>query len=449
MKKFKQLSTFWQMSILTFLVIVSIITIILTAQLAVVRIWTIEYEKDNIESKYEEISMIMNTNSNINYKELFDAMDLDIIIYNQDKHIIYNTVDEIPKNLDFDNTKRIKYKVILNFEYDNIILNAPLNVKDQQHNIYLLNKTELFEDYLEATVNIMIFLIILAIIISLLAGMFISKRFVNKLKKLRDTMEEIKEKGISNRVEINNKKDEFDKVNIVFNSMMDEVEKTFNAQKQFVQDASHELRTPLTIIKGHLKMLDRWGKNDKETLDKSIKVSLNEVERLTKLVNDLLQLSKVENELVVSNNIEQVNILKVVNEVVYDFEIISKNIKFTYDIEDNLDLYMLPEHLKQIFIIFIDNSIKYCDKDEKHIEIKVFKDKNNIKISIKDNGIGIPKEEIPKITDKFYRVDKSRKYNNSFGIGLSIAIQIIKLYNGRLDIESDLGKGTKIIITFR
>lgn len=449
MKKFKQLSTFWQMSILTFLVIVSIITIILTAQLAVVRIWTIEYEKDNIESKYEEISMIINTNSNINYKELFDAMDLDIIIYNQDKHIIYNTVDEIPKNLEFDNTKRIKYKVILNFEYDNIILNAPLNVKDQQHNIYLLNKTELFEDYLEATVNIMIFLIILAIIISLLAGMFISKRFVNKLKKLRDTMEEIKEKGISNRVEINNKKDEFDKVNIVFNSMMDEVEKTFNAQKQFVQDASHELRTPLTIIKGHLKMLDRWGKNDKETLDKSIKVSLNEVERLTKLVNDLLQLSKVENELVVSNNIEQVNILKVVNEVVYDFEIISKNIKFTYDIEDNLNLYMLPEHLKQIFIIFIDNSIKYCDKDEKHIEIKVFKDKNNIKISIKDNGIGIPKEEIPKITDKFYRVDKSRKYNNSFGIGLSIAIQIIKLYNGRLDIESDLGKGTKIIITFR
>ena len=449
MKKFKQLSTFWQMSILTFLVIVSIITIILTAQLAVVRIWTIEYEKDNIESKYEEISMIINTNSNINYKELFDAMDLDIIIYNQDKHIIYNTVDEIPKNLEFDNTKRIKYKVILNFEYDNIILNAPLNVKDQQHNIYLLNKTELFEDYLEATVNIMIFLIILAIIISLLAGMFISKRFVNKLKKLRDTMEEIKEKGISNRVEINNKKDEFDKVNIVFNSMMDEVEKTFNAQKQFVQDASHELRTPLTIIKGHLKMLDRWGKNDKETLDKSIKVSLNEVERLTTLVNDLLQLSKVENELVVNNNIEQVNILKVVNEVVYDFEIINKNIKFTYDIEDNLNLYMLPEHLKQIFIIFIDNSIKYCDKDEKHIEIKVFKDKNNIKISIKDNGIGIPKEEIPKITDKFYRVDKSRKYNNSFGIGLSIAIQIIKLYNGRLDIESDLGKGTKIIITFR
>ena len=449
MKKFKQLSTFWQMSILTFLVIVSIITIILTAQLAVVRIWTIEYEKDNIESKYEEISMIINTNSNINYKELFDAMDLDIIIYNQDKHIIYNTVDEIPKNLEFDNTKRIKYKVILNFEYDNIILNAPLNVKDQQHNIYLLNKTELFEDYLEATVNIMIFLIILAIIISLLAGMFISKRFVNKLKKLRDTMEEIKEKGISNRVEINNKKDEFDKVNIVFNSMMDEVEKSFDTQKQFVQDASHELRTPLTIIKGHLKMLDRWGKNDNETLEKSIKVSLNEVERLTKLVNDLLQLSKVENGLLENNKLEEVSIKEVINEVVYDFEIINKDVNFTYKVEDNLKLYMQQSHLKQLLIIFIDNAIKYCDKEEKKININVFVENNETKICITDNGIGIPKEDIHKITDKFYRVDKSRKYNNSFGIGLSIAAQIIKLYNGKLNIESKLNEGTTIIITFR
>lgn len=230
--------------------------------------------------------------------------------------------------------------------------------------------------------------------------------------------------------------------------MMDEVEKSFNAQKQFINDASHELRTPLTIIKGHLKMLDRWGKNDKETLDKSIKVSLNEVERLTKLVNDLLQLSRAENELVRNNNLEVVSIAKIINEVIYDFEIINKDVNFTYDIEDNLNLYIMPEHLKQLFIIFIDNAIKYCDKEEKQIDIKAYIDKNNTKICIRDNGIGIPDEDIPKITDKFYRVDKSRKYNNSFGIGLSIAAQIIKLYKGRLDIESKIYEGTNVIINF-
>ncbi len=194
---------------------------------------------------------------------------------------------------------------------------------------------------------------------------------------------------------------------MVFNSMMDEVEESFNSQKQFVNDASHELRTPLTIINGHLKMLDRWGKNDKETLDKSIKISLNEVERLTKLVNDLLQLSKVENELVINDNLKEVNIYNVVSEVIYDFEMINKNVKFTYNIKNN---------------------------------------NNNINISVKDNGIGIPKEDIPKITDKFYRVDKSRKYNNSFGIGLSIAMQIIKLYKGTFHIDSTVGDGTKVSV---
>ncbi|MCC3668983.1 sensor histidine kinase [Terrisporobacter mayombei] len=448
MKKFKQLSSFWQMSILTFLAIISVIIFTITAQLVVVRVWTLKYEKDDIESKYDEISILINSNSHMTYEELFEAMELDAIIYNENKEIIFNSIKEVPQNLEFDNINKIKSKVFLKLKYDNVVLNAPINIKGEKNNIYIFKKTDMFKDYLKATLHIMICVVVLVIIISILAGMYISKKFVHKLKKLRDTMEKIKEKGISNRVDIYDKKDEFDKVNMVFNSMMDEVEESFNSQKQFVNDASHELRTPLTIINGHLKMLDRWGKNDKETLDKSIKVSLNEVERLTKLVNDLLQLSKVENELVINDNLKEVNIYNVVSEVIYDFEMINKNVKFTYNIEDNLKLTMMREHLKQLLIIFIDNSIKYSDKEEKKIHINIFKDNNNINISVKDNGIGIPKEDIPKITDKFYRVDKSRKYNNSFGIGLSIAMQIIKLYKGTFHIDSKVGDGTKVSVIF-
>lgn len=436
------------MSILTFLAIISVIIFTITAQLVVVRVWTLKYEKDDIESKYDEISILINSNSHMTYEELFEAMELDAIIYNENKEIIFNSIKEVPQNLEFDNINKIKSKVFLKLKYDNVVLNAPINIKGEKNNIYIFKKTDMFKDYLKATLHIMICVVVLVIIISILAGMYISKKFVHKLKKLRDTMEKIKEKGISNRVDIYDKKDEFDKVNMVFNSMMDEVKESFNSQKQFVNDASHELRTPLTIINGHLKMLDRWGKNDKETLDKSIKVSLNEVERLTKLVNDLLQLSKVENELVINDNLKEVNIYNVVSEVIYDFEMINKNVKFTYNIEDNLKLTMMREHLKQLLIIFIDNAIKYSDKEEKKIHINIFKDNNNINISVKDNGIGIPKEDIPKITDKFYRVDKSRKYNNSFGIGLSIAMQIIKLYKGTFHIDSKVGDGTKVSVIF-
>ncbi|MCR1824992.1 HAMP domain-containing sensor histidine kinase, partial [Terrisporobacter muris] len=371
MKKFKQLSSFWQMSILTFLAIISVIIFTITAQLVVVRVWTLKYEKDDIESKYDEISILINSNSHMTYEELFEAMELDAIIYNENKEIIFNSIKEVPQNLEFDNINKIKSKVFLKLKYDNVVLNAPINIKGEKNNIYIFKKTDMFKDYLKATLHIMICVVVLVIIISILAGMYISKKFVHKLKKLRDTMEKIKEKGISNRVDIYDKKDEFDKVNMVFNSMMDEVEESFNSQKQFVNDASHELRTPLTIINGHLKMLDRWGKNDKETLDKSIKVSLNEVERLTKLVNDLLQLSKVENELVINDNLKEVNIYNVVSEVIYDFEMINKNVKFTYNIEDNLKLTMMREHLKQLLIIFIDNAIKYSDKEEKKIHINI------------------------------------------------------------------------------
>ena len=436
------------MSILTFLAIISMIIFTITAQLVVVRVWTLKYEKDDIESKYDEISMLINSNSHMTYEELFEAMELDAIIYNEDKEIIFNSIKKVPKDLEFDNINKIKSKVFLKLKYDNVVLNTPINIKGEKNNIYIFKKTDMFKDYLKATLHIMICVVILVIIISILAGMYISKKFVSKLKKLRDTMEKIKEKGISNRVEIYDKKDEFDKVNMVFNSMMDEVEESFNTQKQFVNDASHELRTPLTIINGHLKMLDRWGKNDKETLDKSIKVSLNEVERLTKLVNDLLQLSKVENELVINDSLKEVDVYNVISEVIYDFEMINKNVRFTYDIEDNLKLTMMREHLKQLLIIFIDNAIKYSDKEEKKIHINIFKDNNNINISVKDNGIGIPEEDIPKITDKFYRVDKSRKYNNSFGIGLSIAMQIIKLYKGTFHINSKVGDGTKVSVIF-
>lgn len=193
-------------------------------------------------------------------------------------------------------------------------------------------------------------------------------------------------------------------------------------------------------------MLDRWGKNDPETLNKSLKISLDEVDRLTKLVNDLLELGKLDNKTIVDEEIEKINLEASIDQIIYDFEVIRKDVDFKFECEKDAYIHMNKKHFKQLFIIFIDNAIKYCEKDEKKIQIKVYREKRKMYISIKDNGIGIEKEEIPKITDKFYRVDKSRKYNNSFGIGLSIAAQIINLYNYKLKIKSEVGIGTEILI---
>ena len=435
------------MSFISFISIVLIFLITYISQFIVFRIWTVKYEKEEIESRGRELELLLNNNdSNDIHKKIVDSMNIDAIIYNSKNEIILNTMDKIPKDFKYKKPSSVKSDVIFDMDDDKINLISPINIKNNNYYMYIEKESDLFGDFLESTIPIIIIMLIVGLIISLIAGMYISKQFIKKLNNLSSTMKKIQEKGISNRVAIQNPKDDFDKVNIIFNDMMDSVENSFEVQKQFVQDASHELRTPLTILKGHLKMLDRWGKNDPETLDKSLKISLEEVDRLTKLVNDLLELGKLDNKNNLDEEIIKINLSKIINEVIYDFEIIRKDVVFDFESNEPLYIYMSQKHFKQLLIIFIDNAIKYCDKDEKHIKISVYKENDKVNISIKDNGIGIEKDEIPKITDKFYRVDKSRKYNNSFGIGLSIASQIINIYNCKLEIKSEVGVGTEIII---
>lgn len=446
-KKLKSLSTFWKMTLISFISIVVIFLITYISQFIVFRVWTIKYEKEEIQSRANELEILLNSNSSYEVqKEILESMNLNAIIYNSDNKELLNTMYEKPKHFDYQKPSSYIIDTSLSVNNDKVSLITPVHIGDQKYYMYLERESELYDDFLENTILIIVFMLIIGLIISLIAGIYISRQFIKKLNNLSNTMKEVQEKGITSRVYIQNPKDEFDKVNIIFNEMMDSVEHSFGVQRQFVQDASHELRTPLTILKGHLKMLDRWGKNNPETLNKSLKISLDEVDRLTKLVNDLLELGKLDNETIVDEKIDKINLETSIYQSIYDFEVIRKDVDFKFECEKDAYIYMNKKHFKQLFIIFIDNAIKYCEKDEKKIQIKVYREKRKMYISIKDNGIGIEKEEIPKITDKFYRVDKSRKYNNSFGIGLSIAAQIINLYNYKLKIKSEVGIGTEILI---
>lgn len=261
-------------------------------------------------------------------------------------------------------------------------------------------------------------------------------------------MNEIKENGINKRAEISELKDEVDEVNIVFNSMMDELEEAFDEQSRFVADASHEFKTPLTALHGHLSMIKRWGKNDKDRLEKSLDICLNEVERLKKIVNDMLLLSKAEKEEVDLNKLDEIYPKMVVYEVIEQYRVLNPNVKYIVNIEENIKMKIAPNDLKQLLIIFIDNSIKYNDKENIEIEISLLKENSKIRLEVKDNGIGIPKDEIKNVMKRLYKVDKSRVNNNSFGIGLSIANKVVNNYKANINIQSEINKYTKIMISF-
>ena len=427
-------------------------------QLITFWIFTDEYEKDLLEAKYKEISSLskdinieISENGFYEYLQQLTKVDDDeyIRIYSTDK-IYYESPSEIWEEIKFDyvNQDIIMGSKIFDFEIY-MVITGPIEIGNSQYTIQIIRENEMFQEFTENSLPILIFTLILGLALSGIGAMYVSKNFIKRLRRLTTTMNEIKEKGINKRAEISDLNDEVDKVNIVFNSMMDELEEAFHEQSRFVSDASHELKTPLTALHGHLSMLKRWGKNDKERLEKSLDICLKEVERLKKLVNDMLLLSKAEKSVVDLNKVDKIDPVILVDEVIEQYRFLNPNFTYIVNIDENIRIKVEPNDFKQLLIIFVDNSIKYNNKENVEISISIRKEASAIKLEVKDNGIGIPKNEIDNVKKRFYKVDKSRVNNNSFGIGLSIANRIVSNYNSKIYIESELDKYTIISVYFK
>lgn len=450
MKKRKRLPIFLEFSIISSIIIVSIICVYSVVQLISMNMRTIEYEEEQIEKRYQELSYIL---SNIELKDntLNDIIkdDDEIIRIYQDNYIKYKSKNDIWDKIPLSTNEELK----VNFRYIDwdlyVVLDGKIEIDNKDYRIQIVHGDTIFDEIMENYFQTLLISLFIGIILSIIGAIYLSKRFVGRLKNLSNTINEVKENGIKYRVEISNTNDEFDKVNILFNDMLDEVEEAFNEQSRFVSDASHELRTPLTALQGHLRMIKRWGKNDKERLEKSLDICISETERLTKIVGDLLTLSRCDNEIINLSEIEKIQAKQIILQIIEHYKILNNTTKFKLIMDENLMLKIKQDHLKQILIIFIDNAIKYNDKDECVIDINIFEKNENILFNIRDNGKGIPKDEIPYILNRFYKVDKSRKNNNSFGLGLSIADKIISLYGGNIKIYSEEGIYTEIVLKIK
>lgn len=217
-----------------------------------------------------------------------------------------------------------------------------------------------------------------------------------------------------------------------------EMKRLENMRTQFVANVSHELKTPLTSIKGFSETL-RFVE-DKETRDKFLDIIDKESTRLTRLIDDILTLSNLENceieeleEFLPDKIIEDaVNILKDQSE--------KKNIKIHFDSRNRHSILGREDKFLQVAINLIENAIKYSDEDT-NIYIKSYTDSKEYILKVKDEGMGIPKEDLPRIFERFYRVDKARKRGGT-GLGLAITKHIIKSFGGIIEVDSDYGIGS-------
>lgn len=223
-------------------------------------------------------------------------------------------------------------------------------------------------------------------------------------------------------------------------TIVEPVEESFEKQKQFVSDASHELKTPLAVIEANADVLqDKVGEN------KWITYIQNEVRSMDKLVNDLLTLSKMENTN--NRNYQKFDLSKEVQMSIAVFEsiIFEKEIKLETNIDESIYFIGDKEDIKHIVSIILDNAIKHTEKGNKII-VSAQKEKNEIKIEIKNQGQPIPIGEEEKIFERFYRVDKARNRSEKrYGLGLAIAKGIVERYNGTIKAFSKDGFTSFII----
>jgi two-component system sensor histidine kinase VicK len=227
-----------------------------------------------------------------------------------------------------------------------------------------------------------------------------------------------------------------------------EQEKLENMRREFVANVSHELRTPLTSIKSYAETLLDGALEDRETAGKFLGVINSEVDRMTRLVKDLLQLSSLDNKrmrLDIKRNSISTLIRKVCDKM--EMEAQSKDQSLECTIEEGLpDMSFDYDRIEQVVLNILSNAIKYTLKGGK-ISVFLSRAGSEAEIRVADTGIGIPGEDLPRIFERFYRVDKARSREmGGTGLGLSIAKEIVEVHNGRITIKSELDKGTEVAI---
>jgi signal transduction histidine kinase len=442
----KKLSISKKLTLIYSSILMAILLVFTLFTFVLIRSFMIKDSQSILSSNADIITNYIETNGTINKLDSLNlSQDINYIIYDDNKNIIFsNTGKEVP-NFDRHQNKRFRGKDAFERKEGAMSTSRTLKVNSKAYYIYVTRNFEDIGDRAGDIAEILITIGVLGMIVSLISGFFLSRKLLKPIKDITKTAKEITSKSLDKRIVLNGAKDELNDLADTFNLMIERLQIDFEKQKRFVSDASHELRTPLAVISGHVNLLNRWGKNDAEQLDKSLKTLKNETHNMNRLIENLLYLAKGDNAVLLINK-EEIKLSSLLREVVDETKLSYENVEISYESSRNILMKVDYSKLKQVIRILIDNSIKFS-KDTAKITIAAFEKYDKIHISLIDNGIGIPNESLSKIFDRFYRVDESRtKATGGTGLGLSIAKQIVEGHGGEILAESRLGEGTEIHI---
>jgi len=298
-------------------------------------------------------------------------------------------------------------------------------------------------DFLNEINKIIAILGIVMTIITIMIAILIANKISRPIEIVSNMANEMGKGGYKQKFESESNISEIDKLISSINELAYKLDEQENLRKRLTTDVAHELRTPLTNIQTHIEaMIDGIWEPSNERLN-----SVNEeVIRLTHLVNELKNLAKFDSE---KSKLElsEVDVAGIIKNTIYNNQAsaLEKNINITSDIED-ITTYLDKEKITQVVLNILSNAIRYTN-EYGNINIRAYRDNNDIKIHIKDDGIGIPNDKMNYIFERFYRIDESRsKDTGGIGVGLTIVKSIVDLHGGSIDVNSVEGKGSEFVV---
>lgn len=298
----------------------------------------------------------------------------------------------------------------------------------------------------DAILSIIVNLLLLAVGIALVASYFIGYRTTRKALRpigvLGRAMEEMSAAKLSDRLETADIRTELVEVVHSYNGMLDKIEDAYERQKQFVSDASHELRTPLAVIHGYADILSRWGGEDPAVRQEAIDAILSQSAQMETLLERLLYIARSESGKI-RPKIETVDLVPLCNELLQEFQLLHPDRVYALDGEATAQCD--PAMMRQLLIILLDNASKFTAEGGR-ITIALRQVEEKAILQVRDNGIGMSKEQTERIFERFYKGDSSH-HQKGYGLGLSIAKILAESQGGNITVASTEGEGSVFAIT--
>ncbi len=283
--------------------------------------------------------------------------------------------------------------------------------------------------------------------VAFVVGAILAHTALAPIDRMTQTARDFARAGdLTRRIESKPTRDEVGRLAATFNEMLARIEELFRAQQRFVADVSHELRSPLTAIRGNLDLLRRGAIENRDERETALAAIDSESARMQRLVQDLLLLAQADAGITIQKNLVELDTLLL--DVYRQARLTPSGVKVTLGSEDQAQVLGDADRLKQLLINLVDNAIKYSPNGE--VKISLERDNAWVRVAIADTGVGIPAQDLTRIFDRFYRVDKARARaegsGGGTGLGLAICKWIAEAHGGRIEVQSQVGKGSTFTV---